>query len=86
MNDLFAKPKTKKEQVYDFIAGKKRCRTSEVIAFGLSIYHTRAERDARDLADEGRIWRVKDSVKLSIEQYKDAKEEIWSVYPADREF
>ena len=83
MNDLFAKPKTKKEQVYDFIVRQGRARTSEVIAFGLKIYHTRADRDCRDLAAEGRIWRVKDIVKQTIAP--NSKEDIWSIHEADKE-
>ena len=83
--DLFAPKKSKREQVYDFIKSKGRCRTSEIIKFGSSIYHNRAERDCRDLSTENRIWRVADNVKQAS-QYKDSKEDVWSVFPADREY
>lgn len=74
--DLF---KSKKEQVYDFIRQKGRARTSEVAAFGVKIYHPdRACRDARDLAKEGRIGRLKQDLK--IRYYPPTKEEIWTIY------
>ena len=82
--DLFL---SKKEQVYQFIKRRGRARTSEVAAFGVSIYHPdRACRDARDMAAENppKIWRIKESVKLSIQEYKNSKEEIWSIFEADK--
>ena len=83
--DLFIPKKSKREQVYDFIKSKGRARTSEVCAFGISIYHPdRASRDARDLAKEGRIWRMRDDIKLFI--YGKTKEDIWSVYESDKEY
>ena len=85
MADLYNKPKSKREQIYDFIKSKGRCRTSEVIKFSSSIYHNRGERDCRDLANEGRIWRMADNVKMAS-RYSDSKEDIWSVYPTDKEY
>jgi len=82
MNDLFLSTKSKKEQLYDWVVKKGRCRTSDIIRWGLENYHTRAERDARDLAQEGKIWRVKDIVKMAIAPK--SKEDLWSVYAADR--
>lgn len=79
MTDLF---RNKKEQVYDFIKSKGRCSTHQVIEFGLSIFHTRAERDARNLASENKIWRVKDSIKDCIAHK--SKESYWSIYEADK--
>ena len=80
MTDLYL---SKKEQVYNFIKSKGRARTSEVCAFGISIYHPdRASRDARDLASEGLIWRMRDDIKEMV--YGKTKEDIWSVYPNDK--
>jgi hypothetical protein len=44
-------PKSKKEMVYQFIKERGHARTSDVIKFGSAIYHNRAEKDARDLAN-----------------------------------
>jgi hypothetical protein len=82
--DLFAPAKSAKEQVFDFIKANGRRRTSEVIAFGTSIFCNKADRWARELASEGRIWRVKDMVKLVIAP--GTREDFWSVLPADKEF
>ncbi|MFA5388891.1 MAG: hypothetical protein WC312_03955 [Candidatus Omnitrophota bacterium] len=79
-DDLFL---TKKEQVYQFIKQRGRCRTSEVAAFGVSIYHPdRACRDARELAREGRIWRMRKDLQEAL--YGNSREEFWSVREADR--
>ena len=85
MADLFVETKSKKEQIYDFIKSRGRARTSEVIKFSSSIFHNRGERDCRDLATENRIWRMADNVKQAS-QYRDSKEEIWSIFRNDREF
>ena len=70
-NDLF---KTKKQQVEDFIKEKPR-KTSDVIRFGLSIFHTRADRDARDLAEEGKIERMTEEDRNFY--YPGINEEVW---------
>lgn len=80
--DLFSSVKSKKEQLLAYIRFKGRCRTSEVMRWGLDNYHTRADRDARQLAIEGKIWRVRDEIARMI--IGETKEEIWSVYPADK--
>jgi hypothetical protein len=73
--DLFLEPKTKKQQILDFIKQKKWVRTSEVIAFGLSIYTDRGDRYARDLASEGKIRRMPKDLKNF--RFNNTKESIW---------
>ena len=74
---------SKKEQVYQFIKRRGRTRTSEVAAFGVSIYHPdRACRDARDLAAEGKIWRIRKDLQDVL--YPNTKEDVWSCYEADK--
>ena len=70
--DMF---KNKKEQILDFIRQRKRVRTSDVIRFGLSIYTTRGDRYARDLAEEGRIKRLSDWNKRML--FGKTREDIW---------
>jgi len=78
--DLFQK--SKKEQLYDWIKQRGRVRTSDVIKFGLSIYTNRGDRYARELATEGKIWRINPFVMQTV--YPHTREEGWSVYEADR--
>ena len=66
---------SKKDQVYEFIKQRKYARTSDVIRFGLSIYTTRGDRYARDLAKEGKIRRLDDWNKKML--FKDTREDIW---------
>ena len=79
--DLF---KSKKEQVFDFIKRMGRARTSEVAAFGVKIFHPdRACRDARDMAQAGKIGRLRDDLKVMF--YGNTKEEIWTIDPNEWE-
>ena len=82
--DLFSPEKSKKEQLYDFIKSKGRVRTSEVIKWGTECFDNRSDRNARLLAEEGKIWRMREDIKRAV--YGETKEDIWSVYPADREY
>ncbi len=74
MNDLFVK-QSKKEQLLEWLYKKKWAKTSEVIQWGLDNYHTRAERDARDLATEGKISRMNEEDKNF--HFNFTKEDVW---------
>ena len=77
MTDLFLKEKPKREQLLDYIRAKQWVKTSSVIRWGLDHGHTRAERDARDLAEEGFIRRMdKEKVKL---RFGEIGEEVWEI-------
>ena len=82
MQDLFTKPLSKKDQLYIWIKSKGRCRTSDIIRWGLDNFHIRSDRDARDLADEGKIWRMNKFIKTAA--YPKTKEDVWSVYESDK--
>lgn len=76
---------SKKEQVYQFIKQRGRARTSDVAAFGVSIYHPdRACRDARDMAaeDPPRIWRIRKDLQDIL--YPNTKEDVWSIWESDK--
>jgi len=81
--DLFA-PKSKKEQLFDWIKEQGRCRTSDIIKWGSENYHNRADRDARDLAQEGKIWRMRQDIQDIVYGFK-SKESAWSIFEADKE-
>jgi phosphopantetheinyl transferase len=80
--DLFLKPPTQKEQVYAFIKSRGRVLTHELNAFGVEHCINSAQSRARELKAEGKIWRVREDLRVII-LGKDCKEEAWSVYPAD---
>lgn len=82
MQDLYLKPKSKKEQLYDFIKSKGRVFTHEITQWGLDHYYIEAPKRARELAQAGRIWRVRDYVTKVIAPK--SREEIWSVYENDK--
>ena len=66
---------TKKELLKNWLREQKVVKTSDVIRFGLQNYYTRAERTARELAEEGYIRRIDESTKQ--EHYGNIKEEVW---------
>jgi hypothetical protein len=55
--NLFQKP-SKKEQLLSYIRALRYVKTSEVINWGSDHYSNRADRDARQLAQEGKIRRL----------------------------
>ena len=73
---------TKKNEVLRFCREMRRLKTSQVIRWGLDNYHTRAERDVRELAEEGLIWRMRSDLKEKL--YPKSREDVWSVLPEDR--
>ncbi|MFA6142479.1 MAG: hypothetical protein WC738_04200 [Candidatus Omnitrophota bacterium] len=76
VQDLFTKVRhDKKEQLFEFIKARRYVKTSDVIRWGLDNYHNRADRDARDLAGEGRIRRMNTEVKERI--FGHLKEDVW---------
>ncbi len=75
MQDLFAPPKSKKEQLLEFIKQKHYAKTHEVIAWGVRNFCNRADRNARQLAIEGKIKRISDEEKIF--RFQDTKEDIW---------
>ena len=77
MNDLFVKPKSKKEQLLEFIKVRHWVKTSEVIDWSREIGHkmNRADRTARDLADEGKIIRMSKDEKLL--RFGNIHEDVW---------
>ena len=76
MTDLFQKL-TKKEELLKWLKERRRAKTSEVIRWGVDNYSNRSERNARQLAKEGKIKRMDEWHKIAI--YGDTKEEAWVV-------
>ncbi len=72
--DLFM---SKKQLLYEYIKQKKYIKTHEVIAWGLDHFCNRAERYARELAQEGKIKRMPDSKKKFY--FSGVKEDIWEI-------
>ena len=70
--DLF---QSKKDQLLEYIKEKHYCRTSEVIRWGSAHFDNRADRNARLLAEEGRIKRISDEEKNF--RFAKTAEDIW---------
>jgi hypothetical protein len=73
--DLFTSTLSKKEQLRLWIKSKEFARTSEVIRWGSDNFTNRADRYARDLAEEGFLRRL----TLEEERFRGfkTKEGIW---------
>lgn len=80
MPDLFDK-RTDKEKLLDFMRDKKWAKTSEILAWGLQNYSNRADRNARQLAQDGHLRRMSDDEKLF--RFGKIAEDIW-IYIARR--
>lgn len=74
MNDLFQK-KSKKQLLLEFILNRNWTKTHEVQEWGLKNFHSRAHRDAQELAEEGYIRRMTSDEEKSIGYF--GKEGVW---------
>lgn len=77
MCDLFQEPKTIKEQLKDWLLSRNWTFSHEVLDWSRDPRHptTRADRTARELAEEGYIRRMTEDEKRSIGVFKN--EDIW---------
>jgi len=75
---LFTAILSKREELYIFIKDKSYCRTSGVIRWGTQNFRNRAEVDARQLAEEGRIRRLEETEKV-FRWFGNTKEEVWTI-------
>ena len=73
--DLFTKELTKKDLLLCFIRDRRWLHSHEVVQWGLDNHYIRAERTARDLAQEGRIRRMSD--ELAKLRFGKSREEVW---------
>ena len=73
-SDLFV---SKKEQLYNWMKQKKYIKTSDVALWGTQNHCNRAMRNARILAEEGKIKRMDEWLKISI--YGSTKGQAWVV-------
>lgn len=74
--DLFTH-KTAKQKLYDFIRQKRYVRTSEIIRFALDNFSNRGDRNARQLAREGRIRRMPHNKKIRL--FGNIAEDVWEI-------
>jgi len=76
--DLFSHKLNKKEELFNFIRDKGVVLTHEVIEWGTKNQSNRAERNARQLAIDGKIRRVSEERMKLIYPYT-VKEEAWEI-------
>ena len=76
ITDLFPKTgKSKKQQLLEWMKEKHWVKTSDVVAWGLQNRHIRAERDARDFAEQGLLKRMDKDEKIL--RFGNIKDDIW---------
>jgi len=80
--DLFTKPKTQQEIVYEFIQQKGRRFTHELAELSIHEHINDPYTRARELARKGKIWRVREELRKLY--WPKSNEEVWSVIPEDR--
>jgi len=74
-SDMF---KSKKQLLYEWIKQRTYAKTSDIIyEWGKNNFTTRADRYARDLAQEGKIKRMDKAKKIRM--FGNCREEIWEV-------
>lgn len=73
---LKVKEMTKKDRVLQTIRARGRMKTSDVIKFGSQIFSNRAERDARQLVQDGLLWRMREDLK--VKYYGNIKEDVFT--------
>ena len=76
--DLFAPKLTKKEELFNFIRDKGFVLTHEVIEWGIKNMSNRSERNARQLAADGKIRRMTEERKKLIYPYT-VREDAWEI-------
>jgi hypothetical protein len=81
--DLFKKPPTQQEVIYDFIKSRGRVKSHELNEYACVMRINNPGSRARELAAKGKIGRMRKDLRTIF--YKDCGEEIWSIHPADWE-
>ena len=76
MLDLFDKT-TSKNLLYGWLKKRGHAKTSEIIQWGCRNFSNRADRNARQLAEEGLIKRMDKEKK--IRYYGNIGEDVWEV-------
>jgi hypothetical protein len=67
-----------KQALYDWMVAQHRpIKTSEVIRWGSDHFSNRADRNARQLANDGKIERLSDTEKQQL--FGNIKEDVWRV-------
>lgn len=67
---------TKKQRVLQHIQSRGRVRTSDIIRFGSMIFSNRALRDAQQLVEDGKIFRMRHDLKEKL--YGEMREDIFT--------
>lgn len=75
--EFLVKPQNKKTQLLEFIRQCRWVRTSEIIRWGSDHFYNRADRSARDLATEGKIRRMPESIKKF--RFGLTREDVWEI-------
>lgn len=77
VQDLFEKTLTDKDRLWNWLKTKGYVRTSEIIKWGTENFSNRADRNARVLAEEGKLVRMDKQKKLRY--FGNIREEVYEV-------
>lgn len=75
--DLFTKELTSKERLWNWLKEQEFVKTSSIIAWGVQNYSNRADRNARQLAQEGKLIRLTDEEKAF--RFQNCREDVYRV-------
>lgn len=79
--------RTDKEKLLDYFRVKKILRTHEVIEWGIKNMSNRADRNARQLAVEGKIRRMSDERKKQVFwNTPNMREDAWELIPTENDY
>lgn len=82
MTDLFAPVKTKREQLFDFIRDRRWVKTSDIARYGTENFSNRAMRDARQLCQENKIFRMREDLKRL--RFSGTVEDVYTIYENEK--
>ena len=81
MTDLFdrhaERSGTKREKFREWIMQREWVTTSDVIRWGLDNFYNRADREARALAEDGKLRRLTDEEKIRV-LGKNSRQDVWT--------
>jgi len=84
MQETLFDHRTSKEKLLDFIRVRKVVKTSDCIKFASNNYSNRGDRDARQLAEEGKIKRMDEGRKKFL--FPECREEIWELCVTESDY
>lgn len=77
VGDLFQAKMTDKDRLWEWLKGQEFVKTSAIIAWGSRNFSNRADRNARQLASEGKLVRISDEEKAF--RFQNCREDVYRI-------